>query len=250
MAEAMSFLESADGVAYTTKFDGWLRELGIPQTHAEFSGRPPRCVVLVPEVMQPNADRVDRSVYTFVGPGLDRRRESAWPEPDRPLLLVSLGSAYTDRVDFYRDCVEAFGDLDWQVVIAIGRHVDPDAVGAVPANVELHPWVPQFAVLARASAFVTHAGMGGCSEGLYQGVPMVAVPQAVDQPGNAQMLEALGVGIAVAPEAATPQALREALLSLTGSAEVAARCAALRDELRAAGGARAAADVIEAELRR
>jgi MGT family glycosyltransferase len=250
MAEAMSFLRTTQGRAFTDRFDGWLREVGVELSWEEFCWHPPRCAVLIPKVMQPNADRVDESVYTFVGPGLDRRRESAWPEPERPLLLVSLGSAYTDRVDFYRDCVAAFGDLDWQVVIAIGRHVDPAAVGPLPPDVELHPWVPQFAVLARASAFVTHAGMGGCSEGLYQGVPMVAVPQAVDQPGNATMLEALGVGIAVAPETATPRALREALLSLTGSAEVAARCAALRDELRAAGGARAAADVVEAELRR
>jgi MGT family glycosyltransferase len=248
MAEAMSFLEAPDGVAYTARFDGWLRELGVRRGFAEFSGRPPRCVVLVPKAMQPHADRVDESVYTFVGPGLDRCREGAWPESDRPLLLVSLGSAYTDRVDFYRDCVAAFGDLDWQVVIAIGRYVDPAAVGPVPSNVELHPWVPQFAVLGRASAFVTHAGMGGCSEGLYQGVPMVAVPQAVDQPGNAAMLESLGVGIAVPPETVTPEVLREAVLSLAGSADVAARCAALRDELRAAGGARAAADAIEAQL--
>ncbi|MCO1655363.1 macrolide family glycosyltransferase [Pseudonocardia humida] len=250
MAEALSFLRDPAGVAFVQRFEGWLRGLGIETSHAEFAGHPPRCVVLVPKAMQPNADRVDEQVYTFVGPGLDRRRESAWPEPDRPLLLVSLGSAYTDRVDFYRDCVAAFGDLDWEVVIAIGRHVDPAAVGPLPPNVELHPWVPQFAVLGRASAFVTHAGMGGCSEGLYQGVPMVAVPQAVDQPGNAAMLESLGVGVTVPPESVTPGVLREAVLSLTGSPEVAARSAALRDELRAAGGARAAADVIEAELPR
>ncbi|WP_214406837.1 macrolide family glycosyltransferase [Pseudonocardia lacus] len=250
MAEALAFLREPDGIAYAERFDGWLRGLGIDMPWTEFSGRPPRCVVLVPKVMQPHADRVDESVYTFVGPGLDRRREAAWPEPDRPLLLVSLGSAYTDRVDFYRDCVAAFGDLDRRVVIAIGRHVDPVAVGPVPPNVELHPWVPQFAVLARASAFVTHAGMGGCSEGLYQGVPMVAVPQAVDQPGNAAMLEALGVGVTVPPESVTPAVLRDAVLSLIGSPEVAARSAALRDELRAAGGARAAADVVEAQLPR
>jgi macrolide glycosyltransferase len=254
MAEAMAFLETPDGVTYTTRFDAWLRELGIQRSWAEFSGRPPRCVVLIPKVMQPHAERVDGNVYTFVGPGLDRRDDGEWPAPDRPLLLVSLGSAYTDRAGFYRDCVTAFGGLDWQVVIAIGRYADPADIGPVPANVELHRWVPQFAVLGRAAesggVFVTHAGMGGCSEGLYQGVPMVAVPQAVDQPGNAAMLEALGVGIAVEPGSATPGRLREAVLSLAGSAGVRARSAALRDELRAAGGARAAADVIEAELRR
>jgi MGT family glycosyltransferase len=250
MAEAMGFLQTPDGAAFTARFDGWLRELGIDRPWAEFSGRPPRCVVLIPRVMQPNADRVDERVYTFVGPGLDRRDDGDWPAPDRPLLLVSLGSAYTDRAGFYRDCAAAFGGLGWQVVIAIGRHTDPADIGPLPPDVELHRWVPQFAVLAHASAFVTHAGMGGCAEGLYQGVPMVAVPQAVDQPGNAAVLEALGVGVTVSPAAATPERLREAVLSLTGSAEVRARSAALRAELRAAGGARAAADVVAAQLPR
>ena len=78
--------------------------------------------------------------------------------------------------------------------------------------------------------------MGGCSEGLYQGVPMIAVPQAVDQFGNAALLEQLGVGRHVPLAEATPERLRAALLELTGSAEVKARSAALRDELRAAGG--------------
>jgi len=38
-----------------------------------------------------------------------------------------------------------------------------------------------------ASLFVTHAGTGGCSEGLFHGVPMIAVSQAVDQFSNAEM---------------------------------------------------------------
>jgi hypothetical protein len=40
-----------------------------------------------------------------------------------------------------------------------------------------------------------HAGMGGCSEGLCEGVPMIAVPQAVDQFTNAQMLAQSGVAV-------------------------------------------------------
>lgn len=250
MAEALSFLDAPEGVDYWARFDGWLRGLGIDTPAVDFAGRPPRCLVLIPKAMQPNADRVDEKIYTFVGPGLDRRDDGDWPAPPdgRRLALVSLGSAYTDRVDFYRDCVAAFADLDWQLVIAIGRYADPAGIGPLPPNVELHRWVPQLAVLGRASLFVTHAGMGGCSEGLYQGVPMVAVPQAVDQPGNAAVLEALGVGRALEPSRVTPESLRAAVLELSGDPEVARRSAALRAELRAAGGAAAAADLIEAAL--
>lgn len=251
MAEVYAaMLDNPAGEAYQSRFAAWLDEQEIALSVDEFIGRPPRCVVLIPRALQPHAEKVDERVYTFVGPSLDSRpHQGDWPEPDRPLLLVSLGSAYTDAPQFYRDCCTAFGGLDWQVVMSIGRHVDRATLGPVPSNVELHEWVPQLAVLGRASVFVTHAGMGGCSEGLYQGVPMVAVPQAVDQFDNAAMLEELGVGVHLSMQQATPEALRDAVLRLAGSPEVAARSAALRDELRAAGGAARAADIVESALR-
>ncbi|MDJ0001087.1 glycosyltransferase, partial [Rhodococcus ruber] len=67
------------------------------------------------------------------------------------------------------------------VVISIGRRVDPAVLGDLSANVEVHEHVPQLAVLDAATVFVTHAGMGGCTEALWFGVPTVALPQAVDQ---------------------------------------------------------------------
>jgi MGT family glycosyltransferase len=249
MGEALAFRRDPLFVEYRERFAAWLDGLGIDLDPDTFSGRPPRCVALIPRALQPHADDVDEKVYTFVGPSLDRRpHQGDWPESEKPLVLVSLGSAYNDRAEFFRACVAAFGPLPWQVVLAIGPHTDPAAIAELPPNVELHRWVPQLAVLRRASAFVTHAGMGGCSEGLHEGVPMIAVPQAVDQFGNAAMLQELGVGVHLPAEEATPETLREALLTLTGSPDVAERLAAIRDELRAAGGAAAAADIVEAQL--
>jgi MGT family glycosyltransferase len=110
------------------------------------------------------------------------------------VLLVSLGSAFTDHPDFYRRCVEAFGALPgWHVVLQIGKHVDPTVLGDVPASVEVRSWVPQLAILEQADAFLTHAGMGGSSEGLWTGTPMIAAPQAVDQFSHADALVAAGV---------------------------------------------------------
>jgi len=238
------------GVAdYQERFARWLAAQGVPLDVDTFTGRPPRSLVLVPRAMQPHADLVDERRYTFVGPCLDHRaRQEDWPASARPLVLVSLGSAYTDVPEFYRACFAAFADLDRDVVVQVGAHVGLDALGPAPANTRVERWVPQLAVLGRASAFVTHAGMGGCSEGLWQGVPMVAVPQAVDQFDNAARLAELGVARHLPADEVTPERLREALLSLDDPA-VRARSTALREELRAAGGAVRAADLVEAELR-
>ncbi|GAB2815311.1 glycosyltransferase [Actinocorallia aurea] len=252
--EVGAYLKSLPGAdAYRARFAAWLAS--TPATTKDpdaFSGRPPRCVATVPRAMQPNADRVDESVVTFVGPCFGTRAaQGSWTRPEgvENVLLVSLGSAYTRRPDFYRRCLAAFGGLPgWHVVLQIGGYVDPAELGPVPANVEVHPWVPQLAVLEQADAFVTHAGMGGCSEGLHTATPMIAVPQAVDQPANADRLVELGVAVRLDSETATPDELRAALLSLTGDPALRARSGDLASRSRAEGGTGRAADIIESLL--
>jgi MGT family glycosyltransferase len=248
MAEVLDGLRAAPGhAAYHERFAAWLAAEDVPLGVDEFTGRPTRSVVLIPRAMQPHADKVDPRRYAFVGPALDvRAHQQQWPVPDRPVRLISLGSAYSAPPAFYRACLDAFADLDRDVVVKVGPAIEPDALGPVPQNASVHRWVPQLSVLGHASAFVTHAGMGGCSEGLWHGVAMVAVPQAVDQFGNADRLVELGVARRLDVDA-TADELRPAVTGLEASPEVAARCAALRADLRAAGGAAGAADIIEAE---
>lgn len=241
------------GKAYYARFESWLADNGLGHVPSDdFVSRPRRSLVLIPEALQPHADRVDRDMYTFVGACQgDRADQGEWERPAGAgkVLLVSLGSSFTKQPAFYRECVAAFGDLpDWHVVLQIGAHVDPAELGDVPANVEVRAWVPQLAVLKRADAFITHAGAGGSQEGLATGTPMVAVPQAVDQFGNADMLQALGVARHIPMEEADAATLREAVLALTGDPEVAERSARLREQMAKEGGTSRAADLIEAEL--
>ncbi|GAA2413150.1 macrolide-inactivating glycosyltransferase [Streptomyces glaucosporus] len=247
---------SPRGIAYYERFERWLADHGVPLDPDRFTGRPDRCLVLIPRALQPHADRVDEDVYTFVGACQgDRAHQGEWHRPAgaEKVLLVSLGSSFTKEPAFYRECVAAFGDLPgWHVVLQIGKHVDPaelDPRGhGLPANIEVHSWVPQLAILKQADAFVTHAGAGGSQEGLACGVPMVAVPQAADQFGNAETLQNLGVARHLPKEKADAAALRAAVLELVDDPAVAERLRAIREEMAAEGGTRRAADLIEAEL--
>ncbi|MGW5733956.1 MULTISPECIES: macrolide-inactivating glycosyltransferase [Streptomyces] len=244
--------ETERGQAYYARFRSWLAENGITQHPDPFVGRPPRSLVLIPKALQPNADRVDETVHTFVGACQgDRSAQGDWRRPAgaEKVLLVSLGSAFTKQPDFYRECVKAFGDLPgWHVVLQVGKHVEESELGEIPGNVEVRQWVPQLAVLQQADAFITHAGAGGSQEGLATGTPMVAVPQAVDQFGNADMLQALGVARHVPMAEATAETLREAVLALVGDPEVARRLGEVRAGMAGEGGTRGAADLIEEEL--
>ncbi|WSX95473.1 glycosyl transferase [Streptomyces sp. NBC_00890] len=236
--------------AYRARFTEWLAgNGGTTRDMDAFTGRPDNTLALIPRAMQPHADDVDMDTVTFVGPCFaGRDEEQTWTRPAgaEKVLLISLGSAYTNRPEFYRSCLAAYGDLPgWHVVLQIGRQTDLAELGTVPANVEVHRWVPQLAILRQADAFITHAGMGGSSEGLHSGVPMIAVPQAVDQFMNADKLVELGVARRIDTDDATPEALREALDALVDDPEVARRSARLRDDARAEGGTRRAADLVE-----
>ncbi|BFP51378.1 macrolide-inactivating glycosyltransferase [Streptomyces fimicarius] len=243
------------GKAYYARFADWLTENGLGHVSSDdFVARPRRGLVLIPEALQPNADRVNREMYTFVGACQgDRADQGEWVRPAgaEKVLLVSLGSSFTKQPAFYRACVEAFRDLPgWHVVLQIGAHVDPAELGDVPDRVEVRSWVPQLAVLKQADAFITHAGAGGSQEGLVTGTPMVAVPQAVDQFGNADMLQSLGVARHLPMEEADAASLRAAVLALVDDPEVAARCERLSEQTAREGGTPRAADLIEAELSR
>ncbi|MBX7549309.1 macrolide-inactivating glycosyltransferase [Streptomyces sp. tea 10] len=246
--------KTARGQAYYARFEAWLKENGIDQHPDPFAGRPDRSIVLIPKALQPNADRVDERVHTFVGACQgDRAGQGDWQRPagvDK-VALVSLGSAFTKQPGFYRACVRAFGDLPgWHLVLQVGRHVSAADLGDVPANVEVRDWVPQLAILKQADLFVTHAGAGGSQEGLATATPMIAVPQAVDQFGNADMLVALGVARRLDTEEATADRLRETALALVDDPEVARRLRAVQAETAQEGGTRRAADLIETELAR
>lgn len=93
------------GQAYYARFHAWLEENGITEHPDPFVGRPARSLVLIPRALQPNADRVDESVYSFVGACQgDRTAEGDWHRPAdaEKVVLVSLGSTFTRQPDFYR----------------------------------------------------------------------------------------------------------------------------------------------------
>lgn len=241
------------GRAYYARFEAWLAQNGITQHPDPFAGRPARSLVLIPRALQPHADRVDETVYTFVGACQgDRATQGDWQRPAdaEKVALVSLGSTFTKQPAFYRECVRAFGELPgWHLVLQVGKQVDPAELGAVPANVEVRSWVPQLAILRKADLFVTHAGAGGSQEGLATATPMIAVPQAVDQFGNADILQGLGVARHLPMAEATAETLRASALGLVDDPEVARRLKDIRAQMAEEGGTRRAADLIEAELR-
>ncbi len=97
-----------EAAAMDAEFARFVAGHGVDLTVEEIKTHPRRCVVTIPSAWQPHGERVAAS-YSFVGPSVDERaHQGQWLAPDDwPVLLVSLGSAYTDQLEFYRQCVAA-----------------------------------------------------------------------------------------------------------------------------------------------
>jgi MGT family glycosyltransferase len=234
MAEFTTALKTSEsGARYFAGLQAWLDDNGMAIDADSFLGRPEKCVVLIPRVLQPKQERVAPQ-FVFTGPALDESRMTGWkPDGDGPLAYVAFGTAYTDNLAIYRACVEALSDF--RLVIATGK-IDPAELGVGERT------QPQLDVLAHADVFVTHAGMGSASESLWFGVPTVAIPQAVDQFTNAAQLEAVGAGVHLPAEQVTVETLRDAVAR---ARECAPRARELRDEIRRTGGVSGSADAVE-----
>lgn len=182
------------GLAWAVE-DGCARfvaEQGVELDVASTLDAPEECsIVLVPRDFQPAGETFD-DTYHFIGPLLGSRATEEWqPErPDLPLLYVSLGSMLSDA-EFYRACVDQFGDGAWHVAMSAKD------VGPVPDTIDVQPWFPQPAVLRHAKVFITHGGMNSTLEALHQGVPLVVVPQTPEQATNADRIAELGLGVRV-----------------------------------------------------
>ena len=141
------------GKAYYARFQAWLEENGITQHPDAFVGRPGRSLVLIPKALQPHADRVDETVYTFVGACQGDRAAAGRVDAARRTRRRCAGLAglrLHQAARLLPRLRRAFGVLPgWHVVLQIGKHVDPAELGDVPANVEVHSWVPQLACCGR-----------------------------------------------------------------------------------------------------
>ncbi|AHH97629.1 macrolide family glycosyltransferase [Kutzneria albida] len=233
-----------DKVARFSADQGLREELGAmggPQTDLT--------LVFVPRDFQLRGETFAES-FKFLGPSVRvRGRSRDWQPPadERPVLLISLGTAFNNRPEFFATCTEAFADSAWHVVMSVGEEVRLDSV---PANFEVAAQVPQLAVLEHASVFVSHAGMGSTMESLHNGVPLVCVPQMAEQALNADRVQALGLGRVLGSTEVTAQELRKAVDEVAADPAIRAAVKDYSARLRAVDGPTLGADALEEYLSR
>lgn len=124
----------------------------------------------------------------------------------RPLVYLTFGTAYAD-VDVLRQCVDGLATLPVDVLVTTGPSMPDGALGDVPGNVRVEPWVSQTDLLPHLDLVVHHGGSGTMLGALRAGLPQLLVPQGADQFANAEAVLAAGVGTRLLAAELTSQAV-------------------------------------------
>ena len=154
-----------------------------------------------------------------------------------PLVYFTLGTMFNvESGDLFQRVLAGLGELPVDVVVTLGRQLDPAELEPLPANVRAERYVPQAELLPRCAAVVSHGGSGSVVGTLAHGLPSVLLPMGADQPLNAARCETLGVGRVLDPLAATPADVRDAVAAVLGEPGYRRAAERLRDELAALPG--------------
>ncbi len=199
-------------------------------------------VVYTSREFQPCAETFGEN-YAFVGPIL-RPVQEPMEKGSQPLVYVSLGTVDNLHPDFYKNCIAALAGSDCRAILSVGKQTDISALEPIPENITVLPRVDQVAVLSVCDAFLTHCGMNSVSEALYHGVPLILFPLSPEQHGVANRVAQLGAGQLLAKD--SPATIRAAVDAVLVSDDFRAAAKQIGDSFRSCGGAKAAADIIEA----
>ncbi len=152
---------------------------------------------------QPDTPYIDSSFH-FVGPSIlaTTRTETNFPwdllDPEHTKVYLSLGTLYNNNIEFYHTVFAAFSDHPAQFIVSVGRATDIRDLGLVPDNFTIQSSVPQLELLQKVDLFITHGGMNSINEGLNYGVPLVIVPQQIEQAFNGRQVARQEAGVVLA----------------------------------------------------
>jgi MGT family glycosyltransferase len=191
----------------------------------------------------------------FTGPWHDPSSRPAVEFPfekldGRPLVYASMGTLQNRQHFIFRVIAEACAGLDVQLVLSLGGGGKPEDLGKLAGTPIVVEFAPQLELLKRAAMCITHAGLNTALECLSNGVPMLAIPIANDQPGVAARIVWTGTGEMVPLSKLSTASLRTEVRRVLGDQRYRDRARKLQEAIRSRDGISMAAALIEEALRR
>jgi hypothetical protein len=166
----------------------------------------------------------------------------------RPIVYATLGTLFgalpAGRATFSA-ILAALGNEPYNLLVTVGRDVDPTDFGPQPPNVRIERYIPQDQLLPHCDIVVNQGGFSTVTGALSVGLPQVVIPIGADQPLNAACCEVLGVGMIIRPDERTPEVIRDTVRAVLADPAYRANAARVRDEMAALPGPEFAVELLE-----
>ncbi|OOM72703.1 macrolide family glycosyltransferase [Clostridium sp. BL-8] len=212
--------------------------INFPDFSNRFTKRGMINLVYTSRYFQPYGDNFDES-YKFIGPSIISRNEDInidLKNDNQKIVYISLGTIFNNSIDFYENCFKAFSNMDVKVVMSVGKTTDITSLSYIPSNFIVRNYVPQLEILKHSDVFITHGGMNSTNEGLYYDIPLILIPQSVDQPFVANRVAELGAGIVLDKNEITPEILNDSVTKVLSNSDFKINSKKIGESLRDAGG--------------
>jgi MGT family glycosyltransferase len=184
--------------------------------------------------------------YVFVGPSIRQFSQVLEERKNRMFIYISLGTVLNQNKDFYQNCIKAFANSSYDIMMSVGEKTEITSLEHIPDNFTIEKYVDQIAILQKADVFITHCGMNSVNESLYYGVPMVLFPLHSEERVVADRVAELGAGIKL--KGNRPKYLAKAVADVLADRTYLENAQKLSENFRKAGGALVAANVISAKI--
>lgn len=163
----------------------------------------------------------------FVGPLAWSPEGAELPQlksPDRPLVYVTMGSSGSPEV--LRAMLPALEKFDCDIVLTTAGKPLPK--GLNPGRARIFDYLPGERVCAQASLVVCNGGSPTTNQALTHGVPILGIPQNMDQFLNMRVIERAGAGLMLRTDRIDQRVLQRTLAKLLNEPGFKAQALTLR----------------------
>jgi len=154
--------------------------------------------------------------------------------PARSNVYAGLGttSGWGKAPHVFSAILEALRDEPVNLIMTVGPHTDPTALGPAPANAHIEQYIPLSLFFPRCDVILSHGGAGTTLAALNAGVPLLMLPRgAPSQQTNADVCVRAGVARLLLDEDITAEAIRQEVRTLLNEPGYRERAQHIRNEI-------------------
>jgi MGT family glycosyltransferase len=163
------------------------------------------------------------------------------------ILISAVGGAVEGSNDpgYFNMIVEALSGSEYHVILSVGEHFPVGTLGTLPKNFEINRYASHLEILPHTDLHLYSGGPNGTLEGLYFGVPLIAIPSYDRNHIIADHLAEQGIVLNLPLQTLTTKSIRENIEAALLDDKLLCRARKMQQVIRTSGGSAMAVDEIE-----